>query len=46
MTSTSTNKNIIVVNDEVTSFEQYSKESLMEAWFRMQETTSKHVKKL
>jgi hypothetical protein len=38
MASTSTNKNIIVVSDEVTSFKGYSEESLMEAWYRMQES--------
>jgi hypothetical protein len=37
MASTSANKNIVIVNDEVTSFKQYVEESLMEAWYRMQE---------
>jgi hypothetical protein len=36
MVSTSANKNVVVVNDEVISFEQYNEEFLMEAWFRMQ----------
>jgi hypothetical protein len=36
MTSSSAKKNIVVVNNEVTSFKQYSKESLMAAWYRMQ----------
>jgi hypothetical protein len=37
MASSSIDKNIVVINDEVTSFTQYSEESLMEAWYRMQE---------
>jgi hypothetical protein len=37
MASTSANKNIIFFNDEVTRFKQYSKKSLMEAWYQMQE---------
>jgi hypothetical protein len=37
MASSSANKNIVVVNDEVIRFKQYSEESLMEAWYRMQE---------
>jgi hypothetical protein len=36
MASSST-KNMVIINDEVTSFTQYSEESLMEAWYRMQE---------
>jgi RNA recognition motif-containing protein len=37
MASSSSKKNIVVINDEVTSFTQYSGKSLMEAWYRMQE---------
>jgi hypothetical protein len=37
MSSSSANKNIVVVNVEVTNFKQYSKKFLMEAWYRMQE---------
>jgi hypothetical protein len=37
MASSSANKNIVVVNDEVTSFKKYYEESLMEVWYRMQE---------
>jgi hypothetical protein len=37
MASFSANKNIMVITDEVTSFTQYSGESLIEAWYRMQE---------
>jgi hypothetical protein len=37
MASSSTNKNIAIINDEVTSFTLYSEECLMEAWYRMQE---------
>jgi hypothetical protein len=37
MASSSTNKNIVVINDEVISSTQYSEESLMKAWYRMQE---------
>jgi hypothetical protein len=37
MASSSTNKSILAVNDVVTRFTQYSKESLMEAWYQMQE---------
>jgi hypothetical protein len=42
--STSTNKNMVVVNDEVTSFKQYSEESLMEAWYKMQENVENGAK--
>jgi hypothetical protein len=38
MASTITNKNIVAINDEVTSFKQYSEEYLMKAWYMMQES--------
>jgi hypothetical protein len=37
MASSSANKNMVIINDEVTSFTQYSEESLMEAWYHMQD---------
>jgi hypothetical protein len=37
MASSSANKNMVIINDEVTSFTQYFEESLMEAWYHMQE---------
>jgi hypothetical protein len=37
MASSSANKNMVIINDEVTSFTQYYEESLMEAWYCMQE---------
>jgi hypothetical protein len=46
MASTSANKNVVVVNDEVTSFEQYYEESLMEIWFKMQGSTWFNYKRL
>jgi hypothetical protein len=36
--SSSTNKNTVIVNDEITSFKLYFEESLMEAWYRRQES--------
>jgi hypothetical protein len=37
MASSSAKINIVIVNDEVMSFKQYPEESLMEAWYTMQE---------
>jgi hypothetical protein len=36
--SSSTNINTVIVNDEITSFKPYFEESLMEAWYRRQES--------
>jgi hypothetical protein len=44
MASSIKNKNIVIINDEVTSFTQYSEESLMEAWYRMQENVGNSPK--